>query len=235
MEKRQRIKRFFIRRKDDFLTALEKDWRDYFFRPITWLLWHCGVTANRLTIFSYILLIVPIWMHFAEKSLSWQLLLLTIIGLSDAIDGPLARNYNNITVLGTWLDHLRDGSLIAWVSYLIFYYQLMAVEYLILIWSLQIILAWLSLKPLIVAYFKHSQHRRAVLRSYSLDHLQASVIGRLQFFFWTVSYLALLSHLLWPKEYLLIAGHVLLAIAVVFGAMNIFEAYNKKPLLQPIA
>ncbi len=232
MQKRQRIKALIIRRKDDFLTALEKNWRDSLFRPLTRIFQKLGITANQITILSFLLLPLAIAMHVQHSPLSWQIALLTFIGFSDAIDGPVARNNNNVTVLGTWLDHLRDGSLVAWVTYLLYSYNLLSLELIIAIWSLELVLVWATIKDFLLHYLKHNTSRAALMNSFSLDNLQASVIGRLQFVFWTIGYLTLLLYTVWPEKNLIAIGHGLIIVEIVFGAMNIFEAYQR-PLRKP--
>lgn len=227
MEKRQKIKLFLRKKKDDLLTGMEKDWRDNLFRPLTNVLGRIGISANHLTIASYILLIVPIIMHFKGYPLGPQIILLGIIGIVDAIDGPLARNNNNITILGIWLDHLRDGSLVAWATYLLFSYQTISLELIGVIWGLQLILLWITLKDFIIQYLKHDQKTSILIHHLSHNNLQASVLGRLQFFFWTIAYLFLFLYILSPNDWLLTTGHTLVMIEIIFAAMSIFEAYQK--------
>ncbi len=227
MEKRQKIKLFLRKKKDDLLTAMEKDWRDNLFRPITHVLGRVGITANQITIASYLLLLVPIGMHFQGYSLGLQIILLGFIGLADAIDGPVARNNKNVTILGIWLDHLRDGSLVAWATYLLYSYHVLSLEIIGVIWGLQIILLWITLKDFVFQYLKHSQETHHLIHHLSYNNLQASLLGRLQFFFWTIAYLFLFLYILSSYGWLLTIGHTLIIIEIIFAAMSIFEAYQK--------
>ena len=231
MEKPQRIKNIMIRRKDDFLTALEKNWRDALFKPLTTLLWRLGLTANHITIGSFILLIAPIAFHFQNKPLLWQIALLTFIGLCDILDGPMARNNDNVTVLGTWLDHLRDGALVAWGTFLLYSYKLVSLEIILIVWALQLLLIWIIVKDFFVRYLKGLPRIEGVtvFDEFTLNDLQASVIGRLQFFCWTVSYLIFGAYLLWPIPWLIPAGHALLILEIIFASMNIFSVYYHPP------
>ncbi|HEY4499786.1 MAG TPA: CDP-alcohol phosphatidyltransferase family protein [Candidatus Paceibacterota bacterium] len=227
MEKRQKIRQFLRKKKDDLLTAMEKNWRDNLFRPLTNFLGQIGITANHLTIASYLLLLVPIGMHFQGYPLGPQIILLGLIGLADAIDGPLARNNKNVTILGIWLDHLRDGSLVAWATYLLFSYQVLSLEFIGVIWGLQIILLWITLKDFVIQYLKHNQETSILIHHLSHNNLQASVLGRLQFFFWTIAYLFFFLYILSPSNWLLTIGHTLIVIEIIFAAMSIFDAYQK--------
>lgn len=226
---RKKIKRILIKRKDDILTALEKNWRDNLCKPLTRILWKLGITANHITVISFILLVAPITMHFLGKSLLWQFWLLVIIGISDVIDGPMARNNNNVTIFGTWMDHIRDGALIVWASYLIYHYQLLSGQVLIVIWTLQIILVWTTIKDFLIRYIKGlpNDTEQRLVSNFSLDNLQASVIGRLQFFWWAMSYAFLIGSLMLEQPSLASIGYTLIILEIIFAALNILGSYHK--------
>lgn len=228
-EERQKIKRLVIKKKDSFLTALEKNWRDTALKPLTKVLWRLGVTANRLSWFSVLLLIIAIYLYFSGGALKTQLLILLIVALIDGLDGPLARNHNNVTVLGTWLDHIRDGMLVAWASYLIYKFNLLNLQLIIILWSLQLILIWITLKDFLIRYLQalSETESQVLITKFSLDNLQASLTGRLQFFCWTVSYGFLLGSLVLPIPLAKSIGQIFLTLAIIFSALNISESYQK--------
>jgi len=61
-----------------------------------------------LITFSRIILTLPlVWLLFRGDYL-WALVLLTVAGLSDALDGYLVRRYGWATELGRWLDPAAD-------------------------------------------------------------------------------------------------------------------------------
>ncbi len=74
-----------------------------------------------------ILLIVPVVILLAQRQFAGALLLFTVAGASDAIDGQLARRYGWITPLGGWLDPLADKAMLV---------------------SCFVVLTWLGLVPL---------------------------------------------------------------------------------------
>lgn len=74
-----------------------------------------------------LLLIVPVVMLLAQRQFAAALLLFTVAGASDAIDGQLARRYGWITPLGGWLDPLADKAMMV---------------------SSFVVLTWLGLVPL---------------------------------------------------------------------------------------
>ena len=63
---------------------------------------------------SRIALILPILWLFVEQQFGWALGLFLAAGLSDGIDGYLAKKYNWSTRLGAFLDPAGDKLLIAW-------------------------------------------------------------------------------------------------------------------------
>lgn len=229
MEKQQRIKKIIIKRKDDFITALEKNWRDWALKPLTNLFEKTGITANQITYAGFGLILLAIYMYLAKYDIKWQLLILTVAAISDAIDGPTARNNDNVTIKGTWLDHIRDGFLVAWATYLIYHYQLLSLEIIIIVWALQLLLLWICLKDFILKYLQNvsDQETDTLIENFSLDNLQASVIGRLQFFCWFTSYGFLLLSLIINLPILTAIGGALIVIEIIFAGLAILESYRK--------
>lgn len=224
-----KIRGMVIKRKDDFLTALEKNWRDWALRPLTGLFQTIGVTANQITYVGFVLIAAGFTLHLLEYPVWWQLLFLVLAFISDGIDGPTARNNNNITVLGTWLDHIRDGFIVAFATFLIYQSQLLEVEWLMVSVGLQIILIWIILKDYLIRYLRGlpKEEEEVLVDKFALDNLQASVIGRIQFFSWTLGYIFLLSFLIWPLPILITIGQSLIIIEILFCGLNIWEAYQK--------
>ncbi|MBI3046298.1 MAG: CDP-alcohol phosphatidyltransferase family protein [Candidatus Harrisonbacteria bacterium] len=226
---RQKIKRLVIKRKDDFLTALEKNWRDWALRPLTDIFKKTGITANQITYLGFILIGIAIWLNQQGYDLKTQLFILIIAAITDAIDGPTARNNNDVTILGTWLDHLRDGALIAWATYLIYKFNLLNLQLIIILWSLQLILIWITLKDFLIQYLRglSDTEEKVLITKFSLDNLQASLTGRMQFFCWTTGYGFLLGSLVLTIPYAATVGQSLVILAIIFSALNISESYKK--------
>ena len=228
MENKHRIKKIIIKRKDDFLTALEKNWRDFLLKPLTDIFYKLNISANQITYVGFILIFVAIYMHLFKYELKWQLVVLTLAAISDAIDGPTARNNDNVTIKGTWLDHIRDGFLVIWASYLIYLFGLLSLETIIIVWALQFLIVWINLKDFSIRYLKIVDvEANILLNNFSLDNLQASVIGRLQFFCWTVGYGFLLLSLLINIPALLAIGQAAIILEIIFASLNILESYQK--------
>ncbi len=228
MENKHRIKKILIRRKDDFLTALEKNWRDSFLKPLTNLFYKINISANQITYVGFGLIFLAIYMYFAKFKFEWQLLILVLAAITDAIDGPTARNNNNVTIKGTWLDHIRDVSLVAWATYLIYSFKLLSLEIIIIVWSLELLLLWINTKDFFIRYLRIVDSKTdELVEKFSLDNLQASILGRLQFFCWTVGYGLLFLTVIINAPSLLVIGQAAIILEIIFAGLNIFESYQK--------
>ena len=228
-EEKQKIQKFIVKRKDDFLTALEKNWRDWLFAPLTIFFKFAKIRANYITYVGFILIAAAIWMYFKDYGLKWQVLILALAGLSDMIDGPTARNNNDITILGTWLDHIRDGALAAWASFLLYDYRLLGIEIIAVIWILQIIMLWILLKDFLIRYLQNLSKEEGdhLVYKFSLDNLQASIVGRLYFTCWAVGYLFLFLAEIYSIPQFIFAGEILIILEIIFSALAILESYQK--------
>lgn len=228
MENKHRIQKIIIKRKDDFLTALEKNWRDFLLKPLTNIFYKLNISANQITYIGFVLIFVAIYMYIFKYELKWQLVILTLAAISDAIDGPTARNNNNVTVRGTWLDHIRDGFLVIWATYLIYFFGLLSLEIIIIVWALQLIIVWINIKDFSIRYLKIVDSEADLLaNNFALDNLQASVIGRMQFFCWTTGYGLLLLSLIINTPAILAIGQAAIILEVIFAGLNILESYQK--------
>lgn len=228
-EERRKIKKIIIKRRDDFLTTLEKNWRDWAFKPLTFVFRKIGVSANHVTYTGFLFIAVAIWLYFQDYDFQWQFFFLALSALTDIIDGPTARNNNNVTILGTWLDHIRDGFLVLWATYLIYSFELLSGQIIFIIWALQFLIFWVSMKDFLIRYLEGlpAEENEALIYKFSLDNLQASIIGRLQFFCWTTGYGLLLLFMLMPYEWLVTIGSGLIVLEIIFAALNLSESYQE--------
>lgn len=108
--------------KEDYLTYLDKRVRDWLFKPITTIFGFIPCAANILTIFGFLTLILAIidFLYF-KNNIERQIWFLIIAWLTDLIDGPTARNNNNVTAFGTIADRSRDFFIVLWTMFLGFY------------------------------------------------------------------------------------------------------------------
>jgi len=228
-KRKHRIKKLIIKRKDDFLTALEKNWRDWSLLPITKIFKILSISANQITYLGFILAGIAIWMYFNGYPYKWQLIILILAIITDILDGSTARNNDNVTILGTWLDHIRDGLLVLWATYIIYMNKLLGLEMISIIWALQSLLLWITLKDFAFRYIKglSNEEQNVLINDFSLDNLQASILGRIQFTCWTTGYGLFFLYLIWPKQQLMDIGNVFIILEIIFVAMNILESYQK--------
>lgn len=94
-------------------------------------------TANKITLLRVVL--VPLFMAlFLSKStlcLILALLVFIIASITDAVDGYIARNYNQVTNFGKFVDPLADKMLTTAAFVILVSYERMSV------WALMIVLA----------------------------------------------------------------------------------------------
>ncbi len=70
-----------------------------------------NTTANKITIFRIVL--IPVFMVLLYQDLTyWALAVYVVATCSDFIDGYIARNYNQVTDFGKFMDPLADKMLV---------------------------------------------------------------------------------------------------------------------------
>jgi len=95
-----------LNRRLNFFTALKLTGRYYSLMSLRWL-------PNAISVMR-IALILPILVLFVNDEFGWALGLFLLAGLSDGIDGYVAKRYNWHSRLGAFLDPAGDKLLVAW-------------------------------------------------------------------------------------------------------------------------
>jgi len=228
-EGQKKIKSLVIKRKDDFLTALEKNWRDWLFKPLTDYFKDKNITANQISYAGFGLIFIAFLLYLIKASIGWQLFFIALATFSDMIDGPTARNNKDVTVLGTWLDHTRDYTIVAWVTYLLYTYKILGIQLIAVLWGLQLLLIWALTRDFLIKYLKglSTKEEQNLIKKFSLDNLQASIIGRLQFAFWIGGYISFIIFLMYQKPIFISLGNIGIILAIIFAALNISEGFSK--------
>lgn len=107
---------------EGYWTPLEKHIRDYLFWPITRVFGLIPYFANILTISRFF---ITFWAAldflFYHNSIGHQIWFITGAWITDLLDGPTARNNDNVTAFGTIADHTADFFLALWTFFLCFY------------------------------------------------------------------------------------------------------------------
>ena len=93
-------------RRSNFSTALKSTGTFYLQMSLSWL-------PNAISVMR-IALILPILVLFVNDEFGWALGLFGVAGLSDGIDGYIAKRFNWHTRLGAILDPAGDKLLVAW-------------------------------------------------------------------------------------------------------------------------
>ena len=119
-------------------------------------------------------------------SLAVQTNLLFVAIITDFFDGPLARNNDEVTELGTYMDHVGDWSVVVWVIFLNFWYQTLPLPYLLVS---MIVLPILFL--IYIAKFREFYDPETSwltnASAFAAEELQTDFWGRLQFGFLAIA------------------------------------------------
>lgn len=154
------------------------------------ILWRNILTpANMLTSVRFWLLAKAVMAFFTGASISVQTEILFFAIITDFFDGPLARTNNEVTELGTYMDHIGDWSVVVWVIFLNFWYlwhQTILIPFFLV--SLIIIPVLLFIN---IAKFKNFYDPDVAwiknIGEFANEELQTDVWGRAQFGFLAVA------------------------------------------------
>lgn len=104
--------------------------------------------ANLVTGLGFILIGLYVWAYTNEHGLH-ALLFLALAGISDLLDGYLARRLNQISSIGAILDPLRDRLLLVAIlgNVLVVYSST-------LIWELALIIGWFELVIMLINFIR---------------------------------------------------------------------------------
>lgn len=145
-------------------TDLEANWRDRFFLPLTRRM--TSVSPNFVTAGGFLLTGVVLYLFWIEAPfwmVFWGVLL---AGLTDMLDGPLARNNNRVTTLGARLDWSRDLLLTIVTGVVLVSYGIFRIEFLVWIlagWAMLGILRMLEFKIAIGAFLNSREDYKFIL------------------------------------------------------------------------
>lgn len=160
---------------------------DFYIRD-RWFLFHLskfayryGVTANMVTGLGWFLL--ALWFvlrefYYGERSPWLDFWFISLIGFTDFVDGPLARNNDDVTVEGTLADYFRDLAFLVYMTFL-------ALEYampIFFFWAIAgIELAALLIKFAAFLWYCAGPRWRDKFLEFAVDNFQGSIEDRLQF------------------------------------------------------
>jgi len=150
-------------------------------------LWRKILTpANFLTAARFWLLGKAIALFFSGAALSEQTTLLFLAIITDFFDGPLARNNDEVTELGTYMDHVGDWSVILWVIFLNFRHQALPIPYLLISLGILPILFLIYIAKF-REFYDHETSWFTNTSAFAAEELQTDFWGRLQFGFLAIA------------------------------------------------
>lgn len=235
---------------DDAITAGEKYIRDTLMSPIAhllWLLWFLprmlrrfGVSRNNAILFGAanavsilgLILLGTFWFkYFASGLTVTAFLILLFVFITDFIDGPIARIHDEITPLGTFLDHVRDYLAFFSVLAIVFfsYGYKPDLEVLLALTAITtIILIIANIKMLLARHNVFKDHRDllSIIRDSSLEDYQTSFTGRFHFFTAAIGTSGLLLFTLVGHEWLYFSSYAILLVHITVSGFYIHEVWN---------
>lgn len=211
---------------DSLATQKEKELRDWILYWPTRLLFKFGIKANYVTILGFIGTFYLIKMIILKEPLIWQIYLIIGIWLTDLIDGPLARNNNNITTFGIYADHIRDMFAALIVIILNFIHQTIPYHFLIFLILINLIIISYNLRKFWLRKRMLEKIDYEVIKNYAFFDLQTSLLGRLNFFFLATSLTFPLGALVFSNPILFVFSEISYILSFVIGGLYLREAWD---------
>ncbi|MDO8560732.1 MAG: CDP-alcohol phosphatidyltransferase family protein [bacterium] len=136
--------------------------------------------ANFITTCRFWLLLNAILLFFSGSQPAHQAIILAVAIATDFFDGPAARTNNEVTALGTYMDHIGDWGVVLWVIFLSFWYE--TVSQISLIATLVVI--GIVFLTTITKYRKFRDPKGSAsvnISAFAEEELQPNGWGRIQF------------------------------------------------------
>lgn len=217
-------------KEEDYLTYLDKKIRDWLFKPVTKIFGFIPYAANILTIIGFLTLIFAVIdLLYFKNNIERQIWFLIAAWLTDLIDGPVARNNNNITAFGTIADHTRDSLLIFWMVFLSFYVTVALIMYAVLtITALGTLLAILLTRLYLIKkrQERSSQPYYDFMNEFLLNDLKTTFNARLRTFIVAVGMIFYLAGAIWSNSLYFQIGAALLLIQLVFLGFYLRDVFK---------
>lgn len=212
--------------KEDYLTYLDKKVRDWLFKPITSIFGLVPYAANILTIAGFFTLVLAIIdFLYLKNGIERQIWFLIIAWLTDMIDGPTARNNNNITAFGTIADRSRDFFIVLWMMFLGFYVTILLPKPIFL--TMSAVLLTTTIGTLLVAlgsriYLTKRRRERPnqpyfeFISEFLLNDMLTTFTARFHGFVVAVGMILYLAGAIWSNSLYFQIGAALLVIQLIF-------------------
>ena len=219
--------------KEHSITAKEKGWRDWFFRPLSYVCRKIGIRANHVTVFGFFLVLLQIY-YFSIGENVYGLLSAITAAFTDMIDGPIARfkytkdGNDDVTAVGTFLDHFRDYFLTFSFCYFAFFYGGI-VRPIETVLAIIIFLIYLGIFiGTIIKLRKFRVQNNNIennMNGFLLPDMQTSFWGRAQFFLVISGTILLFFGYMTDTLFLILLSYVIFGIHIGINFRNLIEEY----------
>jgi len=224
--------------KEGYWTPLEKYVRDYLFTPITWILGSVPHAANILTVMRFLIVLwAALDFLFYHNPVERQIWFLTIAWITDLLDGPTARNNNDVTAFGTIADHTADFVLTIWMIILSFYFTSLLGGLTVIL--INTILAVTAVGMLLMALgmwlFMHEKRNErcdqpylAFIQEFLLKDLITTIGARIHTTISAFGIIFYLAGAIWKNNFYLQTGAVLLVIQLFSMGFYLHEIWQAR-------
>lgn len=211
---------------DSSATQKEKELRDWILYWPTILLYKIGIKANYVTILGFLGAFYLIKMIVLSEPLIWQMYLIIAIWLTDLIDGPLARNNNNITIFGVYADHLRDMFAAMLVIILNFINFTISYHFLIFLIFVNLMIIFYNLRKFWLRKQMVEKLDYEFIKNYALSDVQTTLLGRLNFFFLCTSLTLPLAALIFKSSILFTISEISYIFSFIISGLYLRETWD---------
>ena len=217
-------RRRWIEKQDPF-TVAELERRDaFFYTPSLYLHTH-GFTANRITLLGSLLNLIWCVSYFSlGLNILWiHILFAVLIGFTDALDGSVARNNDDVTLVGILGDHFRDLGFLLSAGGIALAYGFPLWLYLTFI-SVELLLFWLKWK----SFLRFSGHiySKELFFDFAEENFQHIVADRYYGIFYFIGLPLFGFSTVFFSGALREIALVLMGISLTFGALILYSEYN---------
>lgn len=227
------------------LTDKELGWRDNFFYPVSFFLYRFGIKANHITWFGIFLITAGAFLIYAKFTMSGVIFALAGV-LTDAVDGPRARfidpltGKNNISALGTILDHTRDFYFTIVIGFFVFLrfgktdvFEIFLGIMVFLSYFLIFIAIMLNYKKSIQKSYNRGANQDNKLEKNAFDRfsefckskINTTFYGRFQITFLIAGIILLFMGKYYENEFLIKFSYAIFGGEIAFGIKNLIDDY----------
>lgn len=209
----------------DRISRFEERVRDWIFGPVV-KLFPNWVTPNHITSLRIILVIIAIILFLLDYPLNVQVWVLVAGALTDTVDGILAREREQKTRFGAYLDHACDWLLGLWTGILTLKHGLLPIPFIVLIVTFEIGVIILDrIRASRIA--EENTSKRILTITMGPANFQPSMFARFQFSTILFGFFSLLLSNIRDSFIFRRLGFVSLYTAVCLGVINLIETFMK--------